>query len=103
MKKFERVLHYLRVTLTGNRVEVTAIRADGTTIETTSWTDGPAPVAVEAPHVDGGLVAPALRSRAPRRVDDSDDDDGSMLWVALVGVGLVLGTAVIVVGMLRRG
>ena len=24
MKKFERVIHYLRVTLTGNRVEVTA-------------------------------------------------------------------------------
>ena len=40
VKKFERVLHYLRVTVTGNRVEVTAVRADGTTIETTSWTDG---------------------------------------------------------------
>ena len=45
VKKFERVLHYLRVTVTGNRVEVTAVRADGTLIETTSWTDGAAPVA----------------------------------------------------------
>ena len=45
MKKFERVLHFLRVTVTGNRIEVTAIRADGTMIETTTWTDGAATAA----------------------------------------------------------
>ncbi len=101
VQKFERVLHYLRVTTSANRIEVTAIRSDGTTIETTSWTDGPAPVA-ELPHVTAGSspTPPAVRA-AP--VDDNDDDDNSMLWVAVVGVALVLGTAVIVVGMLRRG
>ncbi len=30
VKKFERVLHYLRVNVNGNRIEVTAVRADGT-------------------------------------------------------------------------
>ena len=36
VKKFERVLHYLRVNVSGNHLEVSAIRTDGTIIETQS-------------------------------------------------------------------
>jgi hypothetical protein len=46
---FERTQHYLRVNVTSDRVEVAAVRTDGTVIETASWADGPsAPVASEA-------------------------------------------------------
>src|SRR4029077_8885067 len=57
VKKFERALHYLRVTVTANRVEVSAIRADGTHIETQAWADGPAPV--EAPAKPAAVAAGA--------------------------------------------
>lgn len=36
---FEAAHHYLRVAIDAARVEVTAIRVDGSTIETTRWTD----------------------------------------------------------------
>ncbi len=36
-KYFERVNHHLRVQVVGNNVEVTAVRADGTIIESLSW------------------------------------------------------------------
>jgi acid phosphatase type 7 len=61
---FERVNHYLRVHVYGDLVEVTAIRADGTTIETTSW-GAPPPVAPlpGAPAADAppkAVVAPVI-------------------------------------------
>ncbi len=43
VKKFERALHFLRVGVAGARIEVTAVRADGTTIESEVWTDGASP------------------------------------------------------------
>src|SRR5690606_29686647 len=58
VKKFERVLHYLRVTVTGARIEVTAIRADGTIIETTVWNDGVEPPQPQ-PSDEAPLVAAA--------------------------------------------
>ncbi|HEX7840854.1 MAG TPA: metallophosphoesterase, partial [Kofleriaceae bacterium] len=47
VKKFERTFHFLRVTVTGSRVEVTGVRSDGTVIETTAWSDGPSAPAPE--------------------------------------------------------
>jgi predicted phosphodiesterase len=70
--KFERALHYLRVTLTGDRVEVTAIRADGTTIETTTWTEGlahtaPVEPAKPAPVVQTPAAGGPARPSSTRR------------------------------------
>ncbi|HEU0036847.1 MAG TPA: metallophosphoesterase [Kofleriaceae bacterium] len=106
VKKFERVFHYLRVTISANRVEVSAIRADGTSIETTTWTEGPPPspdqpkspqkVATKAAGAPKPGVTPATAS-AP-----ADDDGMSMLWYGLGGVGLLLAAAVVVVRTLRR-
>ena len=90
MKKFERVLHFLRVTVTGNRIEVTAVRADGTTVETTSWTEGaalPGPIRQVAEgrrprppssRRHGGAAAPTRLRRAP------------LLWF-VIGGALLLG------------
>jgi acid phosphatase type 7 len=42
VKKLERVYHFLRVTVTGRRVEVAGVRTDGSVIETTAWSEMPA-------------------------------------------------------------
>jgi predicted phosphodiesterase len=53
---FERVHHYVRVQVIGRFVEVSAVRVDGTLIETVSW--GAPPRADEAPAVAGRSSAP---------------------------------------------
>ncbi len=101
VKKFERVLHYLRVTISGDRVEVTGVRADGTTIETTSWTEGPPPAAPEpAPQV-AATGAPAPKP-APVAAP-AETSTGSMWWLVLGGVGLLLAVAVVMMRTLRAG
>ena len=101
MKKFERTLHYLRVSVTANRIEVTAIRADGTTIESTSWLDG-----TETPTPIVATNAPAAGARAPTIspapvVPAAPAGRGMLLWVVAGGVMLVLGAAVVVVRTMR--
>jgi acid phosphatase type 7 len=108
VKKFERVFHYLRVGVAGTRIEVTGVRTDGTTIETTTWTEGvatPAAPAVPAITAAGATAAPALEAPAMTRAapaDDDSDEPASMLWIGLGGVGLLLATAVVVVVTLRQ-
>ncbi|HEU4611792.1 MAG TPA: metallophosphoesterase family protein [Kofleriaceae bacterium] len=101
VKKFERVLHYLRVTVTGARIEVTAIRSDGTIIETTVWNDGvEPPKPSEAPPVvaaAGG--APTL---APAAATAPAEPSTRVLWAGLAGLALALGAAVFVVRSLRN-
>jgi len=100
VKKFERALHFLRVTVTGDRVEVTAVRADGTTIETQAWTDGPAPVnrSRDTPK----LVASAAGAAKTNPVSIQVPPRRSS-WPVIAGgialLGVALGTAVVV---LRR-
>lgn len=103
VKKFERALHYLRVTVTGNRVEVTAIRADGTTIETTSWTEGPEPSRITAPKPAvipaAGGGAPVAAPAPPHAPLQPPPTKG--LWFGLTTLALALGAAVFVVRSLR--
>ncbi|HEU5057247.1 MAG TPA: metallophosphoesterase, partial [Kofleriaceae bacterium] len=54
---FERVNHYLKVHVYGDLIEVTAIRADGTIIETTSWGTPPAPGAPLVARAGAGSPA----------------------------------------------
>ncbi len=100
VKKFERVLHYLRVTVTGNRLEVAAVRADGTLIETTTWTDGPEPVREEKPKVAAvGAKAPTM---APAAIAAKQESSGNgLMWAGIVGLVLALGASVFVVRSLR--
>jgi len=99
VKKFERVLHFLRVTVTGNRIEVTGVRADGTVIETQSWADGPAfePAVVASA---GAPVPPVPTTMSPF-TPLPEEPQGSLLWWAFGGGVVVLGAAVIVVRSLR--
>ena len=104
VKKYERALHYLRVSVTADRIEVSAIRTDGTTIETTTWNDGPppappvaTPVAV-APVVAPVIVAPVGAAVVPEPVDESST---SLIWLGLGGVGLLLAAALVLVRTLR--
>jgi acid phosphatase type 7 len=101
VKKFERVHHYLRVTVTGNRIEVTAIRADGTTIETTSWTEGPAHVPDPRATIAAAGAPSATMSAAPGG-GEVLPPRRSLAWLGFAGVGLLLGAAVLVARTLRR-
>ncbi|HEY5927463.1 MAG TPA: metallophosphoesterase family protein [Kofleriaceae bacterium] len=96
VKKFERTLHYLRVTITGNRIEVTAIRPDGTIIENTTWTDGPEP-----PKERPMVAASGAPTMAPAAIAAKPEPSKKTLWVGLVGLVLALGAAVFVVRSLR--
>ena len=100
VKKFERVLHYLRVNVSGNHLEVSAIRTDGTIIETQSWTDGPPIVAAITVPAAGAPVtpAPATMSQAAPAAPSSG---GSIPWWAIGGGVVTLGAAVMVVRSLR--
>jgi predicted phosphodiesterase len=110
VKKFERVYHYLRVIVTGRRIEVSGIRTDGTIIETTTWMEGPTATVAAATAKPGPakqlaagapqpmVVPPAAINPAPT----DDDGGGSLFWIAIGGVGLLLAAACVVVVTLRR-
>lgn len=99
VKKFERTLHFLRVTVTGERIEVTAVRADGTTIETQTWTDGvPAadPVSPPAQRIAsavGGAKPISVSIPAPRRAS------WPVMWAGIALLVVALGGAAVI---LRR-
>jgi acid phosphatase type 7 len=94
--KFERVLHYLRVNVTADRVEVTGVRADGTVIETESWADGPA-LPVAAIVKPDPVAMPSIG--AP--IATTDPDEPSSQWLWLVGAG-VLGGLIVVIVVVRQ-
>ena len=105
VKKFERAFHFLRVAVMSDRVEVTAVRVDGTVIETTTWTAGEAEpaLAVQRVAVGGAGMPAATASPAPAPAGTPEQAAGGWLvWLGLSGVGLLLATAVAVVRTLRR-
>jgi acid phosphatase type 7 len=111
VKKFERAYHFLRVAVTGDRIEVTAMRSDGTVIETTAWTDSaPAPAVppVAAQHVTAATPAAGAAPEVAAPPEPVSGEPapapggGSLVWFGLGGVGLLLAAAVAVVRTLRR-
>jgi 3',5'-cyclic AMP phosphodiesterase CpdA len=99
VKKFERVLHYLRVTVSGRRVEVTAIRADGTLIETTTWTEGPEPLPPAAAPRVTEIPSPGAASAAPAPVPEQP---GSPWWIATGALALFAAAGYVLVRTLQR-
>ena len=93
---FERVNHFLRVHVWGDLVEVTAIRGDGTVIETTTWGTPPAPepilppvtIAADAP-VEVAAAGAAVVAAKPR-------DRQGFPWAIGVGMIALLGATVFV-------
>jgi 3',5'-cyclic AMP phosphodiesterase CpdA len=100
VKRFERVFHYLRVTVTGSHVEVAGIRTDGSVIETTTWSDAPASPAIVAAH---RAPSPAAGAASPVRPPAPAAMTGGVLvWIGLGAMGLLLAAAVVVARTLRR-
>ena len=99
VKKFERVLHYLRVTVTGTRIEVTGVRTDGSVIETQAWADGPQVAVVSS---TGAPAAPPPATMTSAFAPPAPEPAGSLVWWALGGGVVALGAAVVVVISLRR-
>ena len=74
----------------------------GTTIETTSWTDGELPPAPTLVVAALGAPAPIAPHLAPAPAVAQDLESTSLLWVGVVGIGLLLGAALVVVRTLRQ-
>jgi hypothetical protein len=100
VKFFERTNHYLRVHIVGDQIEVTAIRIDGTPIETTTWSDAPrgSQAAVAGAGAPGAAPAalppPPAVSTPPAALDSGDDDaprGAHVGWTIGAGAVLVLG------------
>jgi len=106
VKYFERVNHYLRVHVVGDQIEVTAVRVDGTPIETTTWGEAPRPgtsvaavkaagsPAVAAPAPVDIAPPPAVVAPAPATTSDAPDAPAGRArigWTLAAGALLVLG------------
>jgi hypothetical protein len=100
VKKFERVFHYLRITVSGPRVEVSGVRADGTLIETTTWMD-PIPEQPAPPPVVAQAGAQAKPAAPPVVATVNPPDADQLWWLAAGAVLLALLGSVIVVRTLR--
>lgn len=111
LKKFERAFHFLRVTIAGGRIEITAVRSDGSPIETTTWQDESVPK-VPAPAIPA--AGARMPTAAPRPIAPIvppvamaapvvAQPGGPSLWFAVLGIGLLLLAAVVVVRTLRKG
>ncbi|MBP6631371.1 MAG: metallophosphoesterase [Kofleriaceae bacterium] len=98
---FERVLHYLRVHLHGDQVEVSAIRVDGTAIETISWGEPPRPAGPASATAPVPQSAPAVGAPAPGLRGPASPGRGGFGWLGALGVAAALVAAVVMVRALR--
>lgn len=100
VKRFERVFHFLRVNVTGPRIEITAIRSDGTAIETIAWSEGnPAPRQESPPTRSQPAMAVAVG--APPRIAPAAAETSHTVWFVVGGIGLALALATVVL-VLRK-
>jgi hypothetical protein len=100
-KKFERVLTSCAHDR-GNR-QVTGVRADGTTIETTTWREGPEPVVAPPKQAVAGAGGPTPPVVPPTvAAAESSGDGGSLVWYGLGGMCLLLAAALALVWTLKK-
>ncbi|MBK7534510.1 MAG: metallophosphoesterase family protein [Myxococcales bacterium] len=113
---FERAYHYLRVAVNGGVINISAVRVDGSIIESTSWKDGPEPQGERErpPLVALGLGAPA--GEVPGGGDAAGGADpatlqaakgsgsasGSMLWIGMLAAASAMLGAVVFVRRSRQ-
>jgi hypothetical protein len=98
---FERVNHYLKIHVFGDLIEIAAIRADGTLIESTSWGTPPAPGALVARAGSVPAAARPTAKAAPAKTSGGGTRTGFGILGILGGV-IVLGAAAAMVWSLRR-
>ena len=101
VKSFERANHYLRVHVFGDFVEVTAIRADGTPIETIAWGTPPRiDVPREAPRLaeSARVSVPAIGAGVAA---GQGGGGGGFGWLGRLGAAAVIGAIVVLWRALR--
>jgi len=101
VKKFERVNHYLRVTVQGDQIEVTGVRADGTRIETTTWGE---PRLEPSPSLSSGTgpVASPPPVVAAHAATTLGSGGGGFVGLGALGVAAALLASILFVVALRR-
>jgi hypothetical protein len=110
---FERVNHYLRVHVYGDLIEVAAIRADGTLIETMSWGTPPRPGELVARAGAGEAGAPPAAAGAapspaagadPARIGAAVEPEagGGLGPLGFLGMAAVVASAAAILWLLRR-
>jgi len=99
---FERVNHYLKVHVFGDFIEITAIRADGTLIEATSWGTPPAPGKTEVIARVGSAPRPAPPPPAVAAPLARPEEEGGFGLFGILGIGALLVGAATMVVALRR-
>ena len=97
VKRFERVNHFLRVHVVGELIEITAVRVDGTPIETITWGEAPRPAS--APRVaaaGAGEVPDDVAAAAVAKAPDPRRGGGStgVPWAFVLLGALVIAAAV---------
>jgi hypothetical protein len=93
--RFERVNHFLRVHVMGDLVELTAMRVDGTPIETITWGEAPKPEAERVAAAGGAAVdEAAIAAAAARAPAPGAHGGGGVPWVFAVLGALVIAAAV---------
>jgi acid phosphatase type 7 len=106
--KFERAYHYLRVSVSAGNLDVTAVRVDGSVIESVTWKDGDEPddsaEPVKAPVVAASgartPAAPSMTAAAP--IAASSSSSSLLLWSGMFAAALSMLGAVVFVRRTRR-
>lgn len=106
VQRFAAVHHYLRVEVDGERVAVTAVRPDGTVIETTEWSEPTrATPSLPAPPANPPAVE-LLANVAPTPVAGAIDDplqDRGVVPVAIAGaIALLLAISLLAFNVRRH-
>lgn len=107
--RFERAYHYLRVSVSAGNVDVTAVRVDGSIIESVTWRDGEDPddsaepvkadPAVAASGARTAEAAPSMTAAAPIGASSSSS---LLLWSGMLAAALSMLGAVVFVRRARR-
>lgn len=99
---FERVNHYLRVHIYGDFIEIAALRADGTLIETISWGTPPRPAELVARRA-GTAVPAAGAPAAPAVVAPPTEPARSGFGLlGALGIAATVASAGVMLWVLRR-
>lgn len=101
VRYFERVNHYLRVHVIGDYIEISAIRSDGTLIESLSWGAPPRPVAALGPLGRPEPEPPAAPSVSASISPAAAGAGRSFGLLGKLGAGLVVLAAAAMVWTLR--
>jgi acid phosphatase type 7 len=108
VQRFERAYHYLRVSVSAGSLDVTAVRVDGSVIESVTWKDGDEPddsaEPVKAPVVaaSGARTASTSPSMTAAAPIPSSSSSSLLLWSGMLAAALSMLGAVVFVRRTRR-